>query len=97
MNYRFLPQTAELAHRVASGELGQVHLARGSYLQDWLLLATDENWRLDTARGGASRTTADIGVHWLVARISHSARRLRTKCHVKRLRTYISNCRIDSQ
>jgi len=65
MNYRFLPQTAELAHRVASGELGQVHLARGSYLQDWLLLATDENWRLDTARGGASRTTADIGVHWL--------------------------------
>src|SRR5438045_8304880 len=27
MNYRFLPQTAELAHRVASGELGQVHLA----------------------------------------------------------------------
>jgi predicted dehydrogenase len=64
-NYRFLPLIAELASRVAAGDLGPVHLARGSYLQDWLLLETDENWRLDTSRGGVSRTAADIGVHWL--------------------------------
>ena len=57
MNYRFLPQTAELAHRVTSGDFGTVHLARGFYLQDWLLLATDQDWRVDTARGGPSRTT----------------------------------------
>jgi predicted dehydrogenase len=64
-NYRFLPLIAELAWRVAAGELGPVHLARGSYLQDWLLLATDSDWRLDPARGGAARTASDIGVHWL--------------------------------
>lgn len=64
-NYRFLPLIAELASRVDAGELGPVHLARGTFLQDWLLLETDDNWRLDTSRGGVSRTAADIGVHWL--------------------------------
>ena len=64
-NYRFLPLIAELASRVGAGELGPVHLARGAFLQDWLLLGTDDNWRLDTSRGGVSRTAADIGVHWL--------------------------------
>src|SRR5947207_3013246 len=64
-NYRFLPLLAELAWRVQAGELGPVHLARGAFLQDWLLLGTDDNWRLDTSRGSLSRTAADIGVHWL--------------------------------
>jgi len=64
-NYRFLPLIAELASRVAAGDLGPVHLARGAFLQDWLLLGTDDDWRLDTSRGSVSRTAADIGVHWL--------------------------------
>jgi predicted dehydrogenase len=36
----------------------------GSYLQDWMLLETDYNWRVDSAQGGASRAVADIGSHW---------------------------------
>jgi predicted dehydrogenase len=64
-NYRFLPLLAELASRVAAGDLGAVHLARGGFLQDWLLLETDADWRLDTSRAGVSRTAADVGVHWL--------------------------------
>jgi predicted dehydrogenase len=64
-NYRFLPLIVEMAERVGSGELGPVHLARGAFLQDWLLLETDDDWRLDTSRGSVSRTAADIGVHWL--------------------------------
>jgi predicted dehydrogenase len=64
-NYRFLALIAELATRVAAGDLGPVHLARGAFLQDWLLLGSDDNWRLDTSRGGLSRTAADIGVHWV--------------------------------
>ena len=36
----------------------------GSYLQDWMLLETDYNWRVDAALGGASRAVADIGSHW---------------------------------
>src|SRR5207302_7883913 len=46
-NYRFLPLVAELASRVGAGDLGLVHLARGAFLQDWLLLGSDDNWRLD--------------------------------------------------
>jgi len=64
-NYRFLPLLVELAWRIQAGELGPVHLARGGFLQDWLLLGTDDDWRLDTSRGSLSRTAADIGVHWL--------------------------------
>ena len=64
-NYRFLPLVVELAWRIQAGELGPVHLARGGFLQDWLLLGTDDDWRLDTSRGSLSRTAADIGVHWL--------------------------------
>ena len=62
-NYRFHPLVVELAARVMF--LGPLHLARGSFLQDWLLLATDANWRVEEARGGASRAIADIGAHWL--------------------------------
>lgn len=64
-NYRFLPLIAELAWRVGAGELGPVHLARGAFLQDWLLLGSDDNWRVDASPRGVSRTAADIGVHWL--------------------------------
>jgi predicted dehydrogenase len=64
-NYRFLPLLVELASRMQVGEIGPVHLARGGFLQDWLLLGTDDDWRLDTSRGSLSRTAADIGVHWL--------------------------------
>lgn len=64
-NYRFLPLIAELAARVGGGALGPVHLARGAYLQEWLLHKTDDDWRLDPTRGGGSRTAADIGLHWL--------------------------------
>ncbi len=63
--YRFRPLAVDLASRVRTGELGAVHLARGSYLQDWLLLESASDWRLDRARGGLSRAVADIGVHWL--------------------------------
>jgi predicted dehydrogenase len=62
-NYRFFPMAAELRLRVAGGELGALHLVRGSYLQDWLLAPEATNWRIDPARGGRSRTIADIGTH----------------------------------
>jgi predicted dehydrogenase len=34
-------------------------------LQDWLLLETDWNWRLEPKLGGTLRAVADIGSHWL--------------------------------
>ena len=47
------------------GALGHVHHVSGSYVQDWLLLDTDYNWRVLAAEGGELRAVADIGTHWL--------------------------------
>jgi predicted dehydrogenase len=64
-NIRFYPQVQEARHRVRSGEVGDVWNVHGSYLQDWLLLPTDWNWRLDPEEGGELRAVGDIGSHWL--------------------------------
>ena len=64
-NIRFYPQCQEARARVRAGEIGDVRLITGGYLQDWLLLDTDWNWRLDPAAGGALRAVGDIGSHWL--------------------------------
>jgi predicted dehydrogenase len=63
-NYRHYPLVAELQGMLASGDYGRAHFVHGSYLQDWLLLKTDWNWRLDPEEGGLSRAIADIGTHW---------------------------------
>lgn len=62
--YRYYPTVREARARVAAGRGGPIRLIHGSYLQDWLSQAQDTNWRVDPALGGASRTFADIGVHW---------------------------------
>ena len=62
--YRFYPTVREARHRIASGQSGAVHLVHGTYLQDWLLDAEDDNWRVDAELGGVSRAFADIGSHW---------------------------------
>jgi predicted dehydrogenase len=64
-NIRFYPQVQEARARVQAGEIGDVRLVSGGYLQDWLLWDTDWNWRLDPAAGGALRAVGDIGSHWL--------------------------------
>jgi predicted dehydrogenase len=64
-NIRFYAQCQEARARVHAGEIGDVRLISGGYLQDWLLLDTDWNWRLDPAEGGSLRAVGDIGSHWL--------------------------------
>ncbi len=62
--YRYYPTVREARSRVQDGASGPIRLIHGSYLQDWLSTAQDHNWRVDPTLGGASRTFADIGVHW---------------------------------
>jgi len=50
---------------VADAAVGDVWNVYGGYFQDWLLLPTDWNWRLDPEKGGPLRAVADIGSHWL--------------------------------
>ena len=64
-NVRFYAQNQEARARVQAGEVGEVRLVSGGYLQDWLLFDTDWNWRLDPAAGGSLRAVGDIGSHWL--------------------------------
>ena len=64
-NIRFYPLNQHAAAMVDAGELGEVRLVTGHYFQDWLLLDTDWNWRLDPAEGGMLRSVGDIGSHWL--------------------------------
>ncbi|MEA2380885.1 MAG: hypothetical protein QOH72_856 [Solirubrobacteraceae bacterium] len=62
--YRYNAIVVEARARVAAGGIGAVRLVHGGYLQDWLSSAEDDNWRVDPAQSGASRTFADIGSHW---------------------------------
>ena len=64
-NVRFYPQCQEARALVAGGRLGEVWNVHGGYLQDWLLLPTDWNWRLEPEKGGELRAVSDIGSHWL--------------------------------
>lgn len=66
-NYRCYPQIRQARAKVTGDEIGAPHLVTGGYLQDWLLYATDWNWRIDEASGGATRAVSDIGSHWLDA------------------------------
>jgi predicted dehydrogenase len=64
-NIRYYPLCHEAASRVAQGKLGEFFHVSGSYVQDWLLLDSDFNWRVLAEEGGELRAIADIGTHWL--------------------------------
>jgi predicted dehydrogenase len=64
-NLRYYPLCQEAKALVASGAIGTPRLVHGSFLQDWLLYATDWNWRLVPQLGGELRAVSDIGTHWL--------------------------------
>jgi predicted dehydrogenase len=64
-NYRMNPLVQEMKQRIKRGEIGEVRLVHGSYLQDWLLYETDYNWRVEPQISGASRAMGDIGSHWM--------------------------------
>jgi predicted dehydrogenase len=64
-NIRFYPLNQHVSELVDDGRIGDVRLVSGHYFQDWLLLDTDWNWRLEPGLGGSLRAVGDIGSHWL--------------------------------
>jgi len=64
-NIRFYPLALQARSIVQANGIGEVRIIQGSYLQDWLLLPTDWNWRLEPELGGDMRAVADIGSHWI--------------------------------
>jgi predicted dehydrogenase len=64
-NIRHYPLNQHAGELVRGGQIGDVRLVSGHYFQDWLLLETDWNWRLEPQLGGSLRAVGDIGSHWL--------------------------------
>jgi predicted dehydrogenase len=64
-NVRMYPMVQKARSMVQGGDIGDLFIIQGAYLQDWLLYPTDWNWRLDPKMGGQSRTVGDIGSHWI--------------------------------
>lgn len=62
--YRSYAMVRQARSLVASGDLGDLHLLHGTYLQDWLADEAADNWRTSASLGGPSRVFGDIGVHW---------------------------------
>lgn len=62
---RHHPVIQQLQKLIASGWFGDIYAVHGSYLQDWLFLDSDYDWRVESRYGGASRAFADIGSHWI--------------------------------
>jgi predicted dehydrogenase len=63
-NLRFYPMVQHMRRMRENGNLGDILVVEGTYSQDWLLLETDWNWRLESKTGGAARCFGDIGSHW---------------------------------
>lgn len=63
-NLRYYPLVQHMRRMVEAGELGEIIVVQGTYSQDWLLLDTDYNWRIESKENGASRCMADVGSHF---------------------------------
>ncbi|HEX8919645.1 MAG TPA: Gfo/Idh/MocA family oxidoreductase [Chloroflexota bacterium] len=64
-NVRFYPLLQHARAMIRRGDLGTIFSVHGGYWQDWLLLETDYNWRVEAEQGGALRAVGDVGSHWL--------------------------------
>lgn len=63
LNYRMNAMVQEMRARVACGEAGRPFMVSAGYVQDWMMLEDDYDWRLAPEAGGESRAIADIGSH----------------------------------
>jgi predicted dehydrogenase len=75
-NLRYYAQ-CQAARALDLGEIRHVH---GSYLQDWLALPGDTNWRVEPSFGGELRAVGDIGSHWLDLVQFVTGRRIEAVC-----------------
>jgi predicted dehydrogenase len=60
-NYRFVPAIRLAREIIESGDIGDIHHFRGSYLQEWGAADIDA-WRFDKAEAG-SGSLGDLGAH----------------------------------
>ncbi|MFX4315843.1 Gfo/Idh/MocA family oxidoreductase, partial [Enterobacter sp. 63] len=61
--YRQFAMVRQAASMMREGYIGRLFASHGSYLQDWMLLETDYNWRVDATLGGASVSYTHLRAH----------------------------------
>src|SRR5277367_194814 len=64
-NLRYYPVVQQARRMIEHGDLGEILIVQGTYSQDWLLYATDWNWRVEAKENGPLRAMGDIGSHWM--------------------------------
>jgi predicted dehydrogenase len=64
-NIRYYPLNLHARSLIQNRKIGAVHSVCGGYTQDWLLYASDYNWRILAEKGGPMRAVSDIGTHWI--------------------------------
>jgi len=64
-NLRYYPVVQQIRRMIQHGDLGEILIVQGTYSQDWLLLDTDWNWRVEAKENGPLRAMGDIGSHWM--------------------------------
>jgi len=64
-NLRYYPVVQQIRRMIEAGDLGEILIVQGTYSQDWLLLDTDWNWRVEAKENGPLRAMGDIGSHWM--------------------------------
>jgi len=69
-NYSGYPVVREIRSLIKNGEIGQIRIVKGSYLQGWLGLKEEDSgenkqaeWRTDPKRSGVAGAVGDIGSH----------------------------------
>jgi predicted dehydrogenase len=96
--YRYHPMVREAQARVAAGGIGRLFSLDCHYLQDWMLLPTDSNWRTTQAGGGASRAFADIGSHLCdLIEFVTGERIVRLTSRTKRVHTHRAGMHVDNE
>ncbi len=68
-HYSCYPMVRQARAMIAAGDLGEIRLVQGEYVQDWLTTPLETtgqkqaDWRTDPARSGAGGCVGDIGTH----------------------------------
>lgn len=98
-NYSGYPMIRQARAMVARGDLGQLRIVQGEYVQDWLSEDIESSgqkqaaWRTDPARSGAGGCIGDIGTH--VYHLIGFVTGLETEALVADLETFVANRKLD--
>ena len=99
-NYSGYPVIREMRSLVKNGELGNLRIVKGAYLQGWLGSKEEDSgsnkqaeWRTDPKRSGAAGAVGDIGSHTM--HLLEFVTGLKCECVAADLTTFVQGRQLD--